>query len=335
MSLEMLTYVRKVIEKQYGKNKIKNIEYLSSGRINNIFKVELKDCDVEKVVVRLRYFNDPCFGQRFGTEIMTDDILQDCIKYPKLIAYDSTRELIPKEYSILSFAEGRLFHTYDGSDKFKRLGEIFKTIHTTSVPTKYSKEFLEDIDGYYTRRFESIIKNSKKYDPHVAELIQDAMKYYYCGVYQPSDISLTHHDFHEKNLMVDGNDITVLDWESARVEATEVEFIRAKYYLLNRTSEQNVDAFVEGYGPIGFTDNFFMQEIMWLARISNFERTFPPKDNSEKDFWCSADFLSEQLEELLSKYKERGTYKTVKEIITPQEKNIPNRTNTKKESDER
>lgn len=257
------------------------------------------------------------FGQRFGTEIMCDEILQNCIKYPQLIACDNSRKLIPCDYSILSFAEGRLFSTADSPERFKKLGEIFKKIHIAPVPTKYSMAFLTDIDGYYKKRFESIIENSQKYDPKVYQLIKDAMKYYYPNVYKTKDVSLTHHDFHERNLMVNGDDITVLDWESARVEATEVEFIRAKYYLLNRTSKENVEAFMEGYGPIHFTDNFFMQEIMWLARISNFERNFPPTKDQE-DYWCSADFLNKNLEELITRYKGRGFYTTVNEIITPQ-----------------
>lgn len=250
--------------------------------------------------------------------MMCDEILEDCIKYPKLLAYDNSRKLIPCDYSILSFAKGRHFNISDSPEKFEQLGQIVKKIHMATVPEKYSTTFLNDIDGYYKKRFESIIKNSKRFDARVYELVKDAMKYYYLGVYQEKDVSLTHHDFHEKNLMVDGDDITVLDWESARVEATEVEFIRAKYYLLNRTSKENVKAFVRGYGPIHFTDNFFMQEIMWLARISNFERTFPPTKD-QKEYWCSADFLNSSLEELISNYRGRGSYTTIDEIITPQE----------------
>lgn len=252
---------------------------------------------------------------------MIDEILQNCISYPKLIACDDSRKLVPCEYSILSFADGRLFNTFDDAEKFEKLGQILKKIHMASVPEKYSRAFLLDIDGYYKKRFENIIENSQKYDVKVYELIKDAMKYYYTDVYQPSDVSLTHHDFHEKNLMVNENDITVLDWESARVEATEVEFIRAKYYLLNRTSKKNVEAFMRGYGPIHFTDNFFMQEIMWLARISNFERTFPPAKEQE-EYWCSADFLNKSLEELIKGYKGRGSYTTIDEIITPQSDKI-------------
>lgn len=317
MQNKIIDAVEKVIEQQYGKGKIQNISYLSSGRINSVFRVDLKDCDIDKVVVRLRYFNDPEFGQRFGTEIMCDEILQGCINYPKLIFCDSSRSLIPCDYSILSFADGRLFTTLDSPEKFEKLGKIAKKIHSAKVPEKYSSEFLHDIDGYYKRRFESIIENSQRFDKRVHELVKNSMKYYYPNVYKPEDVSLTHHDFHERNLIVNNNDITVLDWESARVEATEVEFIRAKYYLFNRTTPENVEAFFKGYGPVQFTDNFFMQEIMWLARISNFERNFPPS-KSQEDYWCSADFLNKNLEDLIKKYKGRGNYTTISEIFKPQ-----------------
>lgn len=53
--------IEKVIEEHYGKGKIQKIQYLSSGRINSVFRVDLKNCDTDKVVVRLRYFNDPEF----------------------------------------------------------------------------------------------------------------------------------------------------------------------------------------------------------------------------------------------------------------------------------
>lgn len=318
--------VKRVIEEHYGKEKIQKISYISSGRINSVFRVDLKDCDIDKVVVRLRYFNDPEFGQRFGTEIMCDEILKESISYPKLLYCDSSRKLIPCDYSILSFAEGRLFSTSDSEEKFEQLGRITKKIHTAPVPEKYGNNFLSDIDGYYRRRFESIIENSPRYDKKVYELVKDAMKYYYPDVYSKEHVSLTHHDFHEKNLIVDGNDITLLDWESARVEATEVEFIRAKYYLLNRTSPENVKAFFKGYGPMHFTDNFFMQEIMWLARISNFERNFPPS-KSEEDYWCSADFLNQSLENLINRYQGRGSYTSINEIFNPQGfKGVPKRT---------
>lgn len=248
---------------------------------------------------------------------MCDEILQKCIKYPELLFYDSSRELIPCDYSILSFADGREFSTSDSPEKFEQLGRIAKRIHSAKVPEKYSSEFLKDIDGYYRQRFEGIIKNSLRFDKKVYELVKDSMQYYYPNIYRPEDVSLTHHDFHERNFIVNNDDITVLDWESARVEATEVEFIRAKYYLFNRTTPENVQAFFRGYGPVHFTDNFFMQEIMWLARISNFERTFPP-DKSQKDYWCSADYLNQNLEELIKKYKGRGSYTTISEIFKPQ-----------------
>lgn len=315
--------VEKVIEQYYGRDKIKALSYLSSGRINSIFRVDLKDCDEDSVVVRLRYFNDPEFGQRFGTEIMCDEILQGCIKYPRLITCDSSRTLIPCDYSILSYADGRLFSTEDSPARYEQLGRIVKKIHKAQVPSKYKEPFLRDIDGYYRKRFEGIIVNSQRYDRKVYELVKDAMQYYYPNVYTPDDVSLTHHDFHERNLIVNGDDITVLDWESARVEATEVEFIRAKYYLLNRTSKENVQAFFRGYGPVHFTDNFFMQEVMWLARISNFERNFPPTAD-QGDYWCTADFLNQNLEEIMKKYKGRGSYTTIDEIITPLgDKNVP------------
>lgn len=57
--------IEKIIEKYYGKGRIKQIEYLSSGRINSVFRVDLKGCDTDKVVVRLRYFNDPEFRATF------------------------------------------------------------------------------------------------------------------------------------------------------------------------------------------------------------------------------------------------------------------------------
>lgn len=316
MILEKIDSVRKIVEKHYGRGKIIHIEYLSSGRINDIFRVDLQNCDTDKIVIRLRYFNDPNFGQRFGTEIMINDILKGNINYPKLLVYDNSRCLVPYDYSILSFVEGRLFSIHDTPENYEKLGEIAKIIHMTPVPSKYSEPFLKDIDGYYIKRFKNIIESSQKYDKYVYELIRDAMKYYYPGVYRPEDVSLTHHDFHEKNLIVNNGGINVLDWESARVEATEVEFIRAKYYLFNRTSKENVEAFMRGYGKIHFTDNFFMQELMWLARISNFERTFPPRED-QKGYWCTSDFLNKNLEELITNYKGRGSYTTVEEIITP------------------
>lgn len=315
---KLMDAVKKVIEKYYGKQKILNISYLSSGRINSIFRVDLKDCDRDKVVVRLRYFNDQEFGQRFGTEIMCDDILKKCINYPELLYCDSSRELIPCDYSILSFAEGRMLTTTDSPDKFEQLGKIAKKIHSAKVPDKYSSTFLNDIDGYYRKRFSGIIENSPRFDKKVYNLVKDAMKYYYPNVYKPENVSLTHHDFHEKNFIVNSKgEITLLDWESARVEATEVEFIRAKYYLFKRTTPENVEAFFKGYGQVKFTDNFFMQEIMWLARISNFERIFPPLKSQER-YWCSADYLNQNLEDLLTKYKGRGSYTTINEIFREQ-----------------
>lgn len=61
--------IEKVIDEHYGKAKIKSISYLSSGRINAIYKVELNDCDVDQVVVRLRHFNDV----EFRTELWKRD----------------------------------------------------------------------------------------------------------------------------------------------------------------------------------------------------------------------------------------------------------------------
>lgn len=309
----MKNYVEKIILKHYGASKIQNIEFLSSGRINHVYKVVLKDCDIDKVVVRLRHFNDPCFGQQFGTEIMVDNILQGQIAYPKLLAYDSSREFIPYEYSILDFIEGELFQLLCSEKDFEKLGQIFKKIHNASVPQKYGVELLSDIDGFYIKRFKSIIHNAKKYDMEVYEMIKDTMKYYYRNIYQSSDISLTHHDFHPRNIIM-GDEIVILDWEASRIDATEVDFIRTKYYLLNRASKSKVDAFMRGYGDIHFTDNFFIQEIMWLARISNFEKTFPPTENQK--YWYSSAYLNKCLKELIKNYSARGSYKNIDVIVS-------------------
>lgn len=313
----MKSYVEKIILKHYGVNKIQNIEYLSSGRINHAYKVILRECDIDKVVVRLRYFNDPCFGQRFGTEIMVDNILQGQIAYPKLLAYDCSRKFIPFEYSILNFIEGELFDFSCSEKDFEKLGQIFKKIHSTPVPHQYSVELLSDIDDFYMKRFKSIINKAKIYDMEVYEMIKDSMQYYYCNIYRSCDISLTHHDFYPRNIVM-GDDIVILDWEASRIDATEIDFIRTKYYLFNRASKSKVDAFMRGYGEIYFSDNFFMQEIMWLARISNFEKTFPPTEDQE--YWYSSAYLNNCLKELIKNYSARGSYKNIDVVLSTNKK---------------
>lgn len=310
--IKLKSYVEKIILKHYGVNKIQSIEYLASGRINHVFKVVLRDCDIDKVVVRMRYFNDSCFGQRFGTEIMVDNILQGKIAYPKLLAHDCSKKFIPFEYSILNFIEGKPFELSCSEKDFEKLGQVFKKIHNAPIPSKYSVEVLSDIDGFYMKRFDSIINNAKIYDIEVYEMIKDSMQYYYRNIYQPCDISLTHHDFYPRNIIV-GDDIVILDWEASRIDATEVDFIRTKYYLLNRISKSKVDAFMRGYGDFYFSDNFFMQEIMWLARISNFEKTFPPTEDQE--YWYSSAYLNNCLKELIENYSVRGSYKSIDDVV--------------------
>ena len=315
MNNQLIDSVKKVIEYNFGLNCIRRISYLSSGRINTIFRVDLNDgYDFNSVVVRLRVFNDPEFGQNFGTEIMCDSILNNCVNYPILLHYDSSKRIIPWEYSILNFIEGRLFSVTDSPELFKRLGQETKKIHTKKVPPKYGSNIIKDIDGYYLNRFRNIISNCSRHDTAVYEQIKESLQYYYPETYSQGDISLTHHDIHERNIIVNYDSISFLDWESARVEATEVEFIRPKYYLFERTTPENIRAFFNGYGTIHFSDNFFIQEVMWLTRISNFEHVFPPSKSDEK-YWCSSDYLNEKLEELMSSYRGKGSYNTIGEIF--------------------
>lgn len=92
---------------------------------------------------------------------------------------------------------------------------------------------------------------------------------YVDNLYNKSDISIVHHDFHALNVLTNNENVYLIDWESARLDVSEVEFVKFKHLNVPQLEKEQIDSFFKEYQKYKIlkrTSNFICHEIIWLVK---------------------------------------------------------------------
>ena len=70
-------------------------------------------------------------------------------------------------------------------------------------------------------------------------------KLYVDNLYNKSDISIVHHDFHALNVLTNNENVYLIDCESARLDVSEVEFVKFKHLNVPQLEKEQIDSFLK------------------------------------------------------------------------------------------
>ncbi len=263
---------------------IDSVQYLSSGRINKIFKIKLNNCNIKNIILREKIKNNTNQELIHTEEIIHQKLVENGIDNFAKIYYQNYK----KGYCLQQYIEGRtLNYKYENMNLYK-IGCLLSKIHSIKVNVndeivnENEKLLFVDIDGYYKRYFRCVLDDANKKFPKLIEKAKMLIeKLYVDNLYNKSDISIVHHDFHALNVLTNNENVYLIDWESARLDVSEVEFVKFKHLNVPQLEKEQIDSFFKGYQKYKIlkrTSNFICHEIIWLVKMYVFET-----DNSIKN----------------------------------------------------
>ena len=133
-----------------------------------------------------------------------------------------------------------------------KIGCLLSKIHSIKIDendeivNENEKLLFVDIDGYYKRYFRCVLDDANKKFPKLIEKAKMLIeKLYVDNLYNKSDISIVHHDFHALNVLTNNENVYLIDWESARLDVSEVEFVKFKHLNVPQLEKEQIDGFLK------------------------------------------------------------------------------------------
>lgn len=301
-AMQTIDYIMNDIERMinniWSNCSIQEIKFITSGRINFIYRLLLKDSPVKSVILRVRFMNDPAHKQGFASETWVNPILRanNFEQSPNL--YYSNEEF---EYSILEDIGNLEFDLNSSAEYFYKSGVLLAQIHQINT-SQFGKLgatqnniqlYKKDAFTYYNYYFSQVLEKMRIRNFHLADRIATLIKNYFKSqpyVYERP--VLLHHDFHSRNILINQKDqLVLIDWESSRGGVAELDLIKWKYLTFLRCNKQKQLAFISGYEsirPLPLTNNFICHELIWLLKMYMFEEDWPIEEDGyfpKKEFY--------------------------------------------------
>lgn len=252
--------VKKILNK-YNLGVVKSFIRIKAGLINPAFLIN------GRYVLRIDKSDHLKKVQGHGTRFEREAYLYNLlpkrgIPTPQCLGFDSSREIIPEKYIIVSYIKGvslsEGFKNHDKETQQKlsfQMGEILRKIHRVSPDDLDDSELFGPKTGWkklYEKEFTSYLEaalKEKYFSPEIEEEIK--------GIYrkfqnQVSDlegvIRLVHSDFSASNIQINGGKIVgVFDFEWAHIgdPLWDLQKIPINFQLGGEFSKGN---FFKGYG---------------------------------------------------------------------------------------
>jgi len=231
------------------------------------------------------------------------------------IVYDNfSCDLIPYPYCIYEWHNGSVLWEHKDKNLYYLAGKTLKTIHNLQFDAFYcdfnaigktkldwKEKFNLSLENELILLATQLPSANIKSINNVKYKISDNVDAIPC---------LIHNDFHGGNIIVnDGNIQTVIDWDNAVIDSYELDFIKMKYWTVKDRNgflahdQAFFDAFIEGYGASDALINsplFMCYEILWLARIINFESSSKRSSNPQLEEYKQR--LNDKTKEYLENY---------------------------------
>lgn len=290
---DIATCISKMLRK-WNNGRLYDYQYFTEGRINIIFNIKYwHDRRLNKAILRICMINSGLLRQSEGHEVYISSLISsNNIKFfPKVYFYDDSKTIIPYSYMIMEEIDGITLNKDLDKKIFFDIGKTLAKIHNISV-ISYGKKPLDDnkLSGheYYKSYFETAIKNCENIDKDVSDSFRELLKTYYDReIYDGRKPVLLHHDFHERNIVIQhGNMIKIIDWDSSRGGIGEYDFIKYKYMNMEKYDSEQIKMFYQGYlveRNIQADVNLCLYEICWLMRMIVFEHQYKTRDSYYPD----------------------------------------------------
>ena len=229
-----------------------NYRELGGGEINNSFLLTL---ETEDVVLRISKYSDQDSLKREAKALS----LLDLDRVPKLIYFDHEKKINGKQWIIESYITGApIIRPTQG--QFKSLGTLLAKVHTVRSPENTPLNlwglFLESCSAFGS---EELLRNHP--DEQLRRLVNKAYRVF--SELQPRftdmRMSLIHGDATPSNMLANGDQVSLIDWELSRfndpmaefstIFYEDIEYNRGKWRLMI-TPEEKVQLFA-GYNEAG------------------------------------------------------------------------------------
>lgn len=66
-----------IIQRKWDLAQIEDFSFVTSGRINSVYRIILRNAPVKSVILKVRYMNDPRYKQGFACEEWVNKLLEN------------------------------------------------------------------------------------------------------------------------------------------------------------------------------------------------------------------------------------------------------------------
>lgn len=304
--VQMLKAFERILMK-WNNSELIGYQYLTSGRINIIFRLYIKNHNkCSCVILRIGILTEGEFRQSVGREVYLKELLNknNFDNLPNVFLFDPDKNIIPFTYSVMEEIKGVTLSEKCYISSFYKAGQVLASLHKIKT-NSFGKEPLKNdnisSNEYYIKYFANAIKIINKYNREMSKKFEVVFnKYYNENLYLNKDPVLLHNDFHGRNILVNENEyIYLIDWDSARGGIKEIDFIKFKYLNLIKCNKNQINSFFKGYTSlenININVNLYIYELSWLARMFAFESKFPVSN----EYFPSKDFYVNKFNQLIS-----------------------------------
>lgn len=220
---------------------------LGGGEINDTFKLELED---RSVILRISKHKDQ--NSLYREARVLSKINHNRI--PKLIFFDTEKTILDRQWIVEDYIAGEAVKRLN-KKQFESLGELLAVVHET------------ESRGTDNNLWETLLSNCKTFGDEEFHLNHPSLKLKtlvhkmraYCNDWQPkfADVPsvLVHGDATPSNVLVQGDDTALIDWELtsyrdamsefSTIYYEDMEFNQGKWRIQIRPEEKQ--ALFEGY----------------------------------------------------------------------------------------
>jgi len=252
--------VKKILNK-YNLWVLKSLVRIKAGLINPAFLIN--DSYVLRIDKSEHLKNVQGHDTRFEREAFLYDLLpKRGIPTPQCLEFDSSREIIPEKYIIISYIPGVSL-----SDRFKNLdkktqqklsfqmGEIIRKIHDITPEDLNGSELFGPKTGWkklYEKKFSFYLEEAikgKYFSPEIEEEIKKTFQRFQNQISDlEDDLRLVHSDFSASNIQInDGKIVGIFDFEWSHIgdPLWDLQKLPINFQLGDGFSREN---FLKGYG---------------------------------------------------------------------------------------
>ena len=231
------------------------VRELGGGEVND---TAVLDCGNTQVVLRISRYDDVHNLQREANALRALDLEQ----VPKLLFFDGTKLINGRQWILESYIEGGGTHSLTTA-QYKSLGRLLAKVHSVTQEQtselNYWNDFLDASQHFGTEQ--ALLDHP---DRRLAQLIHRCHDFLQLqGRSATINKSLTHGDVTPSNMLVNGDEVSLIDWEFSGFKDPmadfstfyydDMEYNKGKWRIHIKPHDKS--ALFEGYAEAGGTIN--------------------------------------------------------------------------------